>query len=270
MKFYKLCSNGTDYIAVKCCSPEKRAEITAGAGILCGRNCGIGANGVILYEEKESGIRADVIAPDGSERSFDADAAACLDTLYPEGDLTVEFNAGTVNVRRGKSENGQALELHMGKATFLPGDIPLACSDPVIEKPVEAGNRIVILTALRLGRVYAVHETYDLERLNTEYIGEKLTRHSLFRKNADAVFVQKNEDDALKVRCYRKGTGTVAADNGAAAAAVAALCRTGRLKYGVPTDIVFDGGAAAVICRRDHSAVIKTTAKVIFEGNIDL
>lgn len=270
MKFYKLCSNGTDYIAVKCVSPEKRAEITARTGVLCGRSSGIGASGVILYDEKESGIKADVIAPDGSERSFDADAAACLAALCPDENVTVDFNAGTVGVRRVKSENGQCFELNMSKATFLPGDIPLACPEPVIEKPVEAGNRIVILTALRFGRVYAVHETYDIERLNTEYIGEKLTRHSLFRKNADAVFVQKDEDDALKVRCYRKGTGTVAADNGAAAAAVAALCRTGRLKYGVPTDIVFDGGAAAVICRRDHSAIIKTTANVLFEGNIGL
>lgn len=268
MRFIKVCANGTDYILCRDADNETKEKAFHRASELCGRNTGIGAFGVINADVQKNVITLDTVSAAGDRRAFDADAAVCLAAVSEDRNFTVSMPDGELRIR--KTDAKGICDVDFEKGSFLPDDIPLACSYPVIGKAVEAGNRIVILTALRLGGVYAVHETYDLDKLNTDYLGERITAHSLFLKKADAVFVQKTDEHACRVRCYRRKTGLVPSDIGAAAAALTAMCRLGRFPTGEPVDISFDIGEVTALCRRDHSVLLKTSVSAVYEGIIDL
>lgn len=268
MNLMKICVNGADYILCRTNDSERAKRIAERAPSLCDRYTGIGAQGIICAGEYEGKNTFDIISPNGEKRAFDADAAVCFAVAEGKKETVVTMSGGRLVV----AENGSSdvYDVTFDKAVFLPSEVPLACSYPVIEKAVETGNRIILLTALRIGGVYAVHETYDLEKPNIPYLGEQITAHSLFLKKADAVFVQRIAEQTVKLRCYRRGGGVVLSDIGAAAAALVMLCRVGRQTIGIPVNLAFDRGEVTAVCRKDMSVHMKTQAKVVFEGNIDL
>lgn len=268
MKFVKVCAGGADYILPEIDTPERLGVLTAHSAALCDRHTGIGAQGIICLCDGVEKNTLEVIMPNGRKRDFDADAAVCFAAVNGKTETVVKMPGGSLNIRKNGTDD--IYDMEFGRGSFLPGDVPLACSYPVIEKAVEAGNRIVILTALRLGTSYAVHETYDLDKVNVDYLGERITKHSLFLKKADAVFVQRTADNAMRIVCFRRDVGRVVSDTGAAAAALAAMCRTGRFAVGVPADVISDREDVTAVCRRDNSVLLKTSAKVVFEGDIDL
>lgn len=268
MRFTKLRANGADYILFERGDYGSAAALKEHTPRLCDRRLGIGAQGVILVPDDGAEDCLEIIASDGDKRLFDADAAICFAAASGKETMRITMPGGGLTVN--KSSEADVYEVEFEKGSFLPGDVPLACSYPVIEKAVETGNRILLLTALRLGGVYAVHGSFDLDRIDIAYLGARITAHSLFLKKADAVFTQKTSETSMRLRCYRRGTGLTAADTGAAAAALTALCRSGHFARGVPVEIGFDRGEATVICREDDTVWLKTSAKVVFEGNIDL
>ena len=268
MEFTKLHTAGRDYILLE--EAEKNTtKLSELAKRLCNRYFSVGAGGLIVLD-KNGNYKTDVYSPSGKLISCDLSAAICTAAyLYNKTHISrqniIQDTKG-VDILIQKQQNGFEVTADLGKSTFLPDEIPLACPDRVISRRVEVGNRILNITALRLGNIFAVHETQSVADINFLSLGEKLTKHSLFNKKASAVFCERVSDSALFIRSYINGVGAVLSDAAASAAAVLALSRTNSIAYGREITVKNEGDEIYVLCKPDGSALVNTKAQIVYTG----
>ena len=268
MKFTKIQYGGRDYILIKNTQLTKDSHLPTLAKRICNRYSGAGACGLIILDDEKNAI--DVYSNRGIKADCDLSAAICT-AVYRCAENGVSHtlinqNSNLTDLLIQKQKNGFEVTADAGKATFLPDEIPLACPDRVISRRVEVGNRILNITALRLGNIFAVHETQSVADINFLSLGEKLTKHSLFNKKASAVFCERVSDSALLIRSYINGVGAVLSDAAASAAAVLALSQTNSIAYGREITVKNEGDEIYVLCKPDGSALVNTKAQIVYTG----
>ena len=268
MEFTKLHTAGRDYILIEATNKNtaKQSEL---AKRLCNRYFSVGAGGLIVLDKN---YKSDVYSPSGKLISSDLSAAICTAAyLYNKTHIArqnIIQGSESFDILITETKQGFDVTADLGVGTFLPEEIPIVSPDRVIRRPVEVGNRILNITALRLGNVFAVHETQSVADINLISLGEKLTRHSLFNKKASAVFCERISDSSLFIRSYINGVGAVLSDAAAAAAAVLALSETHALEYGREITVSSEGDEIFVLCQPDGSVLINTTAQIVYTGKI--
>ncbi len=270
MEFTKIHYAGRDYILIEHTCLSRDTHLPSLATQLCNRYSGAGASGLIIMREEN--FYVDVFTHKGIRTDFDLSAAICTAVYLCEkrniSHTGIKQSSGTTDIMTVKQENGFDVTADLGKGTFLPDEIPLASKTPVINRRVEVGNRILDMTALKIGNIFAVHETHFPSSLNFITLGEQITKHSLFNKKASAVFCELKSDSALFIRSYINGTGTVLSDASAAAAAALSLCRNGKTEHGREITVTSDGGEIYALCKKNNSVLINTKAQIVFTGKI--
>lgn len=270
MEFTKIQFAGRDYILTEHTQLSQSTHLPYLAVNICNRYSGAGAGGLIILRENDFSV--DVFSHKGIKADCDLSAAICAAAyLCNKNGIShtgIKQNGISTDIMIQKHENGFDVTADLGKGTFLPDEIPLASKNPVINRRVEVGNRILSMTALRIGNTFAVHETEALSDINFIALGEQITRHSLFNKKASAVFCERKSDSSVFIRSYINGTGYVLSDVSAAAAAVLTLCRTEKTEYGRELSVSGDGGEIYVLCKKNNNVLINTKASIVFKGNI--
>lgn len=270
MEFTKLHTAGRDYILIENTRLENGTPLPSLAKHICNRYSGAGAGGLIILNNENTSI--DVYSHKGIKSDCDLSAAICAAAYRCSKNgishTLINQNSVSTDILIQKQQNLFEITADFGKATFQPSGIPLTSPDRVIRRPVEVGNRILNITALRLGKVFAVHETQSVADINLISLGEKLTRHSLFNKKASAVFCERISDSSLFIRSYINGVGAVLSDAAAAAAAVLALSETHSLEYGREITVSCEGDESFVLCQPDGSVLINTSAQIVYTGKI--
>lgn len=268
MEFTKIQYAGRDYILIENTQIAQNTSLPSLAKHICNRYSGAGACGLIILDTEKTAI--DVYSHKGIKSDCDLSAAICT-AVYrcAENGIShtaINQNSDLTDILIQKQQNGFDVTADLGIATFLPDEIPLVSPDSVISRPVEVGNRILNLTALRLGNIFAVHETQSVADINFLSLGEKITKHSLFNKKASAVFCERLSDSELFIRSYINGVGAVLSDAAASAAAVLALSQTGSLETGREFTVKSEGDEIYVLCKPDGSALVHTKAQIVYTG----
>ncbi len=269
MEFSKIQYAGRDYILIKSSALSKDTHLPSLAKYICNRYTGVGSSGLIILREDDYHI--DVFSHKGSTSEFDLSAAICTAAFECNANnishIKITQQGCSWDIMTEKLTDGFDVTADLGKGTFLPDEIPLASKNPVINRRVEVGNRILDMTALKLGNIFAVHETVFPSNLNFITLGEQITKHSLFNKKASAVFCEKKSDLNFFIRSYINGTGFVLADASAAAATALALCRTEKSEYSKEITVTSDGGEIYVLCKKNNNVLINTKASIVFTGS---
>ena len=117
-------------------------------------------------------------------------------------------------------------------------------------------------------RTPSCFKTLSAADINFLYLGERITKHSLFNKKASAVFCERLSESALFIRSYINGVGAVLSDAAASAAAALALSKTHSLEYGREITVSSEGDEIFVLCQPDGSVLINTTAQIVYTGTI--
>lgn len=272
MEFVKLQLVGRDYILIDDNTQfTQNTDLASMARYLCNRYFGVGASALIRLCEKDN-FSTEVFSPKGEKLGYDLSAAICTAVfLYNKNNVShqrITQNGTQTDILVEKSENSFDITADLGKGTFLPSQIPLTSANPVINRGVEVGNRILNMTALKLGNIFAVHETQFPQNMNFLSLGEQITKHSLFSKKASAVFCERLSVSDISIRSYINGIGSVLSDASASAAAALALCRTESLEYGKEITVKNEGGEIYVLCKKNNSVLINTKAGIVFKGYI--
>ncbi len=241
IQFTKLHGNGNDFILIDEREREVIPEEMKGkfALLYCDRRFGVGADGVLFLQKSVSAdIRMRLFQPDESEAEMCGNGIRCLakyafDTKYVNEQCTVETPAGRIGVRMWYSEEGEFwARVQLNSPAFQRPEIPATGEGEYRE---EIRNYSVY--AVNTGVPHAVVFVDEIGTVDIDAVAPAIRNHPTFPHGANVNFVERSEENALRMRTFERGieSETTSCGTGAAAAAVIAH-RLGMVGATVPVE----------------------------------
>lgn len=233
---------------------------------LCHRQCGIGADGILLLEHSE---QADccmrILNRDGSEAEMCGNGLRCFaDWLETVGFNQQTFCIEVMHRTFKASKAGSLVSIEMRDPSLVQWNIPLRFEEQFLH-----------VHHLDTGVPHTILFVQDADAVDLARIGPYLRYHPFWQpKGTNVTIAQQNGSQTFKVRTYERGVEgeTLACGTGATAAALAAArqyCLNGPLRMqtrsGEELEINFREEAQL------FSAITMTgPAQYLFRGEIDL
>jgi len=272
MRFTKAHGLGNDFILVA--QADAPADTTAWARRLCDRHRGIGGDGVVLHAPEPRGVRFVLINADGLPGEISGNGLRCLAALaFRDGLAPARHVVRTVVGDKAVSVSAVGgsryrIDTDLGRPALGSRDVPIALDparEPVVDVPVEAAGRRLLVTATSMGNPHCAVFCEDVaDDALLASVGPALERHPLFPRRTNVEFVTVVSRDEIRVRFWERGVGyTMASGTGSASAVVASIItgRTGRR-----VQAVCDGGTLDVEWPEGASVRQTGEAEILFEG----
>lgn len=235
------------------------------------RRLGIGCDQVIQLEDPsmpDADVMMRIHNADGKEAGACGNAMRCvglhLSKEFKRSNVKIETVEGllTANV-----DGEDAITVDLGAPKLDWASVPLASKPKdLFHLDITAGV-LTTPAAVSVGNPHMVFFVEDVNGIDIETLGAKLTSHPLFAQGANVDVVQVLGANHLRMRVYERGAGvTMACGTGAAASVVAAHHR-GLCERGVPVRVDLDGGVLDINYR--ETLLIKGPARYVCEGTID-
>jgi diaminopimelate epimerase len=273
MKFAKAHGLGNDFILLA--ASEEPAEASSWSVRLCDRHRGIGGDGVVLHAPTPDGVSFRLINADGLPGEISGNGLRCLAALAVRNGWApprhvVSTVVGPKAVEVAPLAGGRYRILtDLGPPALGSLDVPVALEPPaatVIDHPLEAGGRRVLVTATSMGNPHcAVFLDQEAGDDLLRELGPALERHPFFPKRTNVEFVTVLGPGEIRVRFWERGVGyTMASGTGSASAAVASIItgRTGR-----KLKAVCDGGTLEIDWPEGGSVRQTGEVEILYEGD---
>ena len=268
LHFHKMNGAGNDFVVID--NRNLNLKLTREQiALLCDRQRGVGADGLLAVEPAESGahFKFRYYNADGGEAEMCGNGARCFGKytakLMGEGtqEVTFETIAGTLS------------------AEILGEDVRIAMSDPFdleMNTPVDIDSLNHPVHSINTGVPHTVAFVDDLENLDVIKNGAALRYHEHFAPNGtNANFVTVKDDSHIAIRTYERGVEgeTLACGTGMTACAL-----IHNLLQGAASPIKVDvaGGETLEIGFEKtnetcfQNVTLTGPADFVFEGNISI
>jgi diaminopimelate epimerase len=236
--FAKAHAYGNDFLYVR------RSEV-AGAALdtlaraMCDRHTGIGADGLIVYEQRPGGAAMQLFNADGGRAEVSGNGVRALAALLARSDdrarleMVIETEGGTKRLTRLAREGGrQTFRAAMGS----PADLRREALDV-------AGERLD-LVVLNIGNPQAILLGPLPDDMRFARLGPALEHHAAFPRGTNVEFVTVETPARLRIRIWERGVGaTASSGTGACASLVAAAAFGGAAR---DAEVIAPGGAQRV------------------------
>ena len=261
LRVAKAHAYGNDFLLVAGDSTGAvRDAASALARVLCDRHCGIGADGLIVYEARTRGAAMHLFNADGSPSELSGNGLRCLAALLartqklePGSAIAVDTDAGPKTLDLLGCEG----ERYMFRAALGPPEDVRQITIPVNGESLTA-------SVMRLGNPQCVvlGPLPDRERFNR--LGPALATHEMFPAGTNVEFAHVETPDRVRILIWERGVGpTTSSGTGTSAAAVAAAAHGGAVRS---LDVVAPGGTQRVEWR-DDGVYLTGWAEVVLEGD---
>jgi diaminopimelate epimerase len=240
LKVVKAHAFGNDFLLVRRRDVEKIADRASFARLLCERHRGIGADGLIAYEETASGASMDLLNADGSYSEVSGNGVRCLGAWLASErhahrgspPLDIDTEAGPKRL--------ELLDVTAGRYTFRAA---MGQPEQVTRTTLDVNGVGVDLVTLRVGNPQCVVLGEVTEhRLQT--LASALAVHPHFPHGTNVELASVETPGCVRILIWERGVGpTEASGTGACAAAVAAIQFGGAAR---DVQIVSPGGAQRV------------------------
>ena len=257
MHFIKAHAYGNDFVYV----PQDAVQdvtLDALARDICDRHTGVGADGLIVYDETLGGASMRLFNADGSRAEVSGNGIRGLAAILLRGndqsgiEITIQTEAGPKRVTRsGRSNTREIFRTAMG----LPADlrrVPIVVAGESLQIAVmNFGNpQCVVLGALP-----------GAERFRR--LGAALERHPMFPEGTNVEFAEVEADHSVRILIWERGVGpTASSGTGSCAALIAAAAFGGA---GRDADVIAPGGPQRVEWAHDN-VYLTGWAEVLCEG----
>jgi diaminopimelate epimerase len=232
---------GNDFLLVRAGDIAVGDDRVALARAVCERHRGVGADGLIAYEETASGASMQLLNADGSHSEVSGNGVRCLGawiasqrgaTPTSHGPIDIETEAGTKRL--------ELLDVARGRYTFRAA---MGAPEQVTRTVIDVNGEPVDSITLRVGNPQCVvlgDVTED--RLHT--LASALSVHPHFPQGTNVELATVEAPDRVRILIWERGVGpTEASGTGACAAAVAAIRYGGAAR---DVQIVSPGGSQRV------------------------
>ncbi|PSF36685.1 diaminopimelate epimerase [Aphanothece hegewaldii CCALA 016] len=232
--FTKYQGLGNDFILI-----DNRHQITPIitpelAVLMCDRNFGIGADGVIfaLPGENGSDYTMRIYNSDGSEPEMCGNGIRCLAQFIAEieGDAPIgktyqiQTLAGVICPRL---EADEQVTVDMGYPQLKAQEIPttlVSADNQVINEPLEIAQTTWLVTCVSMGNPHCITFVEDVAAIPLATLGPKFEHHTVFPSRTNTEFIQVIRPDYIKMLVWERGAGaTLACGTGACASVVAGV-----------------------------------------------
>jgi diaminopimelate epimerase len=276
MKFAKTQALGNDFLLVEAREVVESTARPDLARAMCHRLHGIGADGLIFFQEigDTSRFSMKLFNADGSPAEISGNGLRCLGAYLmwsgrsQQEPLRVDTDAGmkelTTQSRRG---NHFVLVSDLGRPLLASGDVPMEIeppADPAIGVPLTVDGRTFEVTALNMGNPQCITFVEHLDMDELRRFGPLLERHPAFPRKTNVELVEVVSRTELKIGIWERGAGeTTASGTGSAASVVAA-----RLSGKVDEEVLVrsPGGALKVDWRGGENITVIGESVVVAEG----
>jgi diaminopimelate epimerase len=232
---------GNDFLLVRAGDIDQCEDRAALARATCERHRGIGADGLIAYEETASGASMQLLNADGSHSEVSGNGVRCLGawiasqrgvTPASHGPIDIETEAGTKRL--------ELLDVARGRYTFRAS---MGLPEQVTRTIIDVNGQPVDAITLRVGNPQCVVlGDVTEERLHT--LASALSVHRHFPQGTNVELATVEAPGRVRILIWERGVGpTEASGTGACAAAVAAITYGGAAR---DVQIVSPGGSQRV------------------------
>lgn len=221
---------GNDYLVLDPNKNEVKLQ-ERNIEMLCRRNFGVGADGILYGPILEAGkIGVQIFNPDGSEAEKGGNAVRIFakylrDAGYvTEKEFVLTTKGGDVSVEF-LDEEGSCMRVNMGKADFMSAAIPMCGpAHEIVNEPLNFHGTFYNTTCLSVGSPNCVIMTEDVSGNMAKNLGPYVENASYFPNRINMQLCKVEDKNTLKVENYARGEGyTLASGTGACAAAAAAF-----------------------------------------------
>ncbi len=283
LAFTKAQGAGNDFIMIE----DLKAELDLSPEaieLLCDRNFGIGADGLILVRPAtlpEADCFMLYYNSDGTTAEMCGNGIRCFAkyvvdrSLVPHEDdkLAVETLAGLRPVECFRGEDGlvESVKVDMGEPILDPEMVPTtlrgADGGRVLDVPLETLAGTFEVSVVSMGNPHCVIFVDDPDEVDVETIGSIIEIADEFPNHTNVEFASV-EGNRIKLRVWERGVGeTLACGTGACATMVAALL-TGRAGREVVVEL--PGGELNILWGPDVHIHMTGPAREVFEGSVDV
>ena len=262
LRVAKAHAYGNDFLLVA--EDAARDTVPDGASslarVLCDRQRGIGADGLIVYDARTHGAVMRLFNADGSPSELSGNGLRCLAALLARTQGLVPRAAIAVDTGAGP----KTLELLGHEEERYTFRAALGPPEDVRQIALVVGDETLTASVLRLGNPQCVvlGPLPNRERFNR--LGPALATHAMFPAGTNVEFAHVEAPDRVRILIWERGVGpTTSSGTGASASAVAAAAHGGAART---QDIVAPGGTQRVEWR-DDGVYLTGWAEIVLEGN---
>ncbi len=241
--------------------------------LLCQRNFGVGADGILYGPLMEDGkISLQIYNPDGSEAEISGNgirifAKYLLDEGYVKDKRFDIYTSGTANRIEFLDDAGTNMKVNMGRASFKADEIPVTgLGDEIIDKPVSFNGHDLKITCLTVGNPHCIIVTDDVSPQAVKHLGPHIEGSDYFPHRINLALVKVDSRDHITAEIYERGAGyTLASGTGSCAAAVACF------KLGlVDKKVTVNSPGGDLFIELDDDLSITMTGTVSFIGAVTI
>jgi diaminopimelate epimerase len=257
MRFAKAHAYGNDFLYVESAAVGGVA-LDALTREICDRHQGVGADGLIVYEQGSGGASMRLFNSDGSRAEVSGNGVRALGALLLQhgtdthAELTIQTEAGSKRLSRiGRDGTRQTFRASMGAPSG------------VRRVTLEVAGQSVRLVVLNMGNPQCVVLGPLPDDQRFWRIGAALERHQAFPEGTNVEFAHVEGPAQIRIMIWERGVGpTTSSGTGSCAALVAAASYGGAAR---DAEVIAQGGSQRV--EWDAEGVYLTGwAEVICEG----
>ena len=223
------------------------------ARLLCDRNRGIGADGVLLgplrTPDGTPGLR--IFNPDGSEAEKSGNGLRIFARYLWEQRLAGArapfpiLTPGGTSQAEVKDERGQVVSVSIGRFTFNSVEIPvLGPPRDVINELLEVGGERLTVCCVNVGNPHCVVVDRAASPATAQRLGPLIERHPQFPNRTNVQFMRARDWRSIEIQIWERGAGYTLASGTSACAAAAVAVRLGQAEW--PVSVHMPGGMLTV------------------------
>ncbi len=270
IRFTKMQGTGNHFVVIDAIKKEQRLS---GEQIrkLCTTAFGIGADQVlIIAPSKVADFRMRIFNADGGEVEMCGNGIRCVAKYVLEHGYTGkrELEIETLAGIKKPVIRGNRIRVDMGEPAFDARFIPVRLSGRVINRAIKIEDAEFKITCVSMGNPHTVIFMDKIDKFNVVKYGAAIENNKLFPRKTNVEFVEKVNDNELKMRVWERGTGeTLGCGSGACAAAVAGVLNN---KSKERVLIHLRGGDLEIEWTKDNHVYLTGPAEEVFRGEIDV
>ncbi|MFA6583494.1 MAG: diaminopimelate epimerase [Elusimicrobiaceae bacterium] len=261
---------GNDYIVI---NPSAIAfPLTEkNVSLICSRNKGVGADGVLYGPFYKNGdipfVR--IFNSDGSEAEKSGNGIRIFAKyLYSRGmtcgpSFPIDTLSGRVSV---SVEGGAMVSADMGTVSFKASDIPFAGPErEVVSETLAAGGREYTVTSLSIGIPHCILFCPEISKELACSVGPLIERHEVFPRKTNVQFAKVVARDKIEIMIWERGSGYTMASGSSACSAACAGYKLGLTDRNV--SVAMPGGTVSVSIDEGGRVHLRGPVQEIFEGS---
>jgi diaminopimelate epimerase len=267
MRFYKYQALGNGYLVL-----EVPTIDPATVRLLCDRNFGIGADGILLRDTAQADrLALRILNPDGSEAEKSGNGlrifARYLHDQRVVGDAPFAVHTAGGEVRCQVLDGGRSVFVEMGTASFDSQVIPvLGPPREVLDEPIVAGDARLRFTAVSMGNPHCVVHVPGVAADLAKRLGPLLENNLLFPNRTNVQFVQVLDRQRIAVEIWERGAGYTLASGSSSCAAAAASVRLGLCDRSIT--VVMPGGELQIGVGDSFEMTMQGAVAKVAEGTV--